>query len=107
MADLARSPSSPFPPAPDVPRYGELSMEWVQTPAEAFAAETELTLFAEAEGRVAAEVLAPAPPGVPRLMPGQRITATHVRFLQTLLEGGGFLLDPADDPEPKRVRVVR
>ena len=107
LVDVARGPDSPFTPAPDVPRYSDLAIELVRPPSEAFAAVTELIPFEQATDRIAAEVLAPAPPGVPRLVPGQRITAAHVRFLVAHRAAGGFLLDPADDPKPARVRVVR
>ena len=74
--------------------------------AEAFAAESELVVWDSASGRIAAEIIAPAPPGVPRLIPGQRITDAHVRFLHANVEAGVFILDPADEKGWK-VRVVK
>ena len=56
-------------------------------------------------GRIAAEMIAPAPPGVPRLVPGQRITADHVAFLVANHRAGAFVLDPVD-PTGETVRVV-
>ena len=107
LSELARGPSSPFRGVPDAPSYADLSIDMVRTPSEAFAGEAELVPFAQAEGRIAAEIIAPAPPGVPRLVPGQRIGAEHVRLLSALREAGGFLLDPADDPDQRRVRVLK
>lgn len=96
-----------FPKPPDIPGLAELEVELVMPPAEAFAAPAELVPFAQAEGRIAAEVLAPAPPGVPRLVPGQRIDAAHVRFFEAHRRARGFLMDPADAEAQRRVRVVR
>ncbi|WP_311722105.1 hypothetical protein [Sphingomonas sp. BK345] len=39
---------------------------------------TEMVRYEDAAGRIAAEMIAPAPPRVPRLVPGQRISAEHV-----------------------------
>ena len=49
--------------------------------------------LARAAGRIAAETIAPAPPGVPRLVPGQRITAAHTAWLAANRDLGAFLLD--------------
>ena len=74
--------------------------------AEAFAAPAvELVPWSRAPGRIAAEIIAPAPPGVPRLIPGQRITEAHAAFLQGAMDAGVFILDPADE-EGRKVRVV-
>ena len=106
LSELARSPTSPFHARPPAPSCADLAVEMVMASPEAFAAPSVLVPFAEAEGRIAAEIIAPAPPGVPRLVPGQRIAREHVEFLIALHEAGGFLLDPADDPEQRKVRVV-
>ncbi len=88
------------------PRLADLGLEIAMPPAEAFAAPAELVPLGEAAGRICAEVIAPAPPGVPRLIPGQRITPSHQVFLQAHDKAGVLILDPAD-PEQKRVRVVK
>ena len=88
------------------PRLADLAVEMAMPPAEAFAAAAELVPLGEAAGRVCAEVIAPAPPGVPRLIPGQRITPSHQVFLEAHDAAGVFILDPAD-PKQKRVRVVK
>jgi arginine decarboxylase len=93
-------------PAPQAPHYRDLGVEMVTRAADAFAGPTELVAYEAAAGRVAAEIIAPAPPGVPRLIPGQRITAAHVAFLAGQREAGMFVLDPADQSE-RRLRVVK
>ncbi len=44
---------------------------------------TETVPLADAVGRVAAEILAPYPPGVPVVAPGEKITQKALSFLQT------------------------
>ena len=42
----------------------------------------------EAIGEIAAKMIIPYPPGIPLLLPGERITINHVRQLHLLLESG-------------------
>ena len=53
----------------------------------------------EAVGRVAAEQITPYPPGIPAILPGERITADVLDYLRTGLTAGMVLPDPTD-PEP-------
>ncbi len=106
LAARAREPGAfPTPPA-DTPRAADLGFDMALPAQDAFTAETEKVPYEAAAGRVAAEVIAPAPPAVPRLIPGQRITAAHVAFLVANRDLGAFVLDPAD-PRQREVRVVR
>ena len=65
----------------------------------------EMIRYEDAGGRIAAEMIAPAPPGVPRLVPGQRITAAHIAWLTANRDAGAFILDPVD-PTKATIRVV-
>jgi arginine decarboxylase len=70
-------------------------MEPVMKPADAYAAmthsETERVPIDVLEGRVSAVLLTPYPPGIPLLIPGERINATIVRFLKFAREfNAGF-----------------
>jgi arginine decarboxylase len=62
------------------------AIEPVMTPAAAYArmahSEVERVAIDELEGRVSAVLLTPYPPGIPLLIPGERINATIVRFLR-------------------------
>jgi len=53
-------------------------------PGVAWRAPSRLLPLAEAEGEVAAEPLCPYPPGIPLLLPGERIHGTTVAWLQDL-----------------------
>jgi len=86
-------------------RIASLSVEMSTDPADAFFGAVEQVRIDEATSRIAAEMIAPAPPGVPRLVPGQLITAEHVAWLLANRDAGAFLLDPID-PSQRTVRVM-
>lgn len=105
-AKQIRASTAGLPPAPEtLPRIGTLSVTMHADPAAAFFGATELVRIEKAAGRIAAEMLAPAPPGVPRLVPGQLIEAAHVAWLVANRDAGAFFLDPVD-PNERRLRVV-
>ena len=106
QGELSRDPSL-LPRVPvGIPPLSALDCDLVMPGVKAFFAEVEKVPIEQAAGRIAAETLAPAPPGVPRLVPGQRISAEHVAWLTLNREAGMFLLDPSD-PSGHCVRVVR
>jgi len=92
-------------PAPDLPPLSALTVDMAVDPLDAFFAAAERVPIAAAAGRIAAEIIAPAPPGVPRLVPGQRIGAAHAAWLAGQRDAGAFFLDPTD-PSERTVRVV-
>jgi lysine decarboxylase len=81
------------------PPWGELAMN----AREAFFAPQEVVPVAEAAGRVAAESLAAYPPGIPNVLPGERLTAETLDYIQQTLELGGSLRGASD----RRLRTVR
>jgi arginine/lysine/ornithine decarboxylase len=108
LADCARrlrASDLSLPPIGDVPPISSLSTDMAMEPLDAFFGAAEQVPLAAAAGRVCAETIAPAPPGVPRLVPGQRITPTHVAWLAASRDLGAFLLDPID-PRERTLRVV-
>jgi arginine/lysine/ornithine decarboxylase len=76
-----------------MPRRQDLAAEVVMTPAEAFFARAEEIPLDRATGRIAAEMISPYPPGIPAVLPGERITKTHVAFLRAELQAGVFVMD--------------
>ncbi|MHB1809397.1 MAG: aminotransferase class I/II-fold pyridoxal phosphate-dependent enzyme [Solirubrobacteraceae bacterium] len=83
------------------PPWGEL----VLTPREAYLGAQEVVPTAEAVGRVAAESLATYPPGIPNVLPGERLTAETLDYVQHTLEQGGSVRG-ASDRELRTVRIV-
>ena len=68
----------------------------VLSPREAFFAKNETVTAAAAIGRVSAELVAPYPPGVPVLAPGELITADAVGALREVTADGGRIAYAAD-----------
>ncbi len=83
------------------PPWGELAM----TPREAFLGSQEAVPAAAAAGRIAAESLATYPPGIPNVLPGERLTAETLAYVQRTLELGGSVRG-ASDRLLRTVRVV-
>ena len=89
---------SSFAPAPP---WGELAM----TPREAYLGAQEVVPAAQAVGRIAAESLATYPPGIPNVLPGERLSAETLAYVQQTLQQGGSLRG-ASDRLLHTVRVV-
>ncbi len=59
-------------------------IDLVCLPAEAFFGERESVNWQESVGRIASGLVTPYPPGIPLLVPGQRIAAEHITYLKAL-----------------------
>lgn len=68
----------------------------VPPPREAFFSGNEAVAASAAVGRVSAELIAPYPPGVPVLAPGELITASAVEALRGIAADGGRIAYAAD-----------
>ncbi len=84
------------------PRQLAVAASWsvepqpVLAPREAFFAPNETVSAAAAVGRISAELIAPYPPGVPVLAPGELITAAAVTALREVAADGGRIAYAAD-----------
>ncbi|WP_405504242.1 aminotransferase class I/II-fold pyridoxal phosphate-dependent enzyme [Streptomyces purpurascens] len=106
LRDLARAARDlPRVPRVEVPSPAELRMEQVVLPRDAFFGPAEDAPVAEAAGRVAAEMITPYPPGIPAVLPGERLTEPVPAYLRTGPAAGMHLPDPTD-AELDTVRVV-
>ncbi len=76
------------------------------TPREAFLGASEAVAVDDAIGRISCESIAGYPPGVPTLLPGERVTAEVVAYLRELTAAGARLHGAAD-PSFRTVRVLR
>ena len=74
--------------------------------ADAFLGAQEVVAFDRAEGRIAAESLAAYPPGVPNVLPGERLTGPTLDYIADSLAHGG-LVRGASDRTLQTIRVVR
>ncbi len=84
------------------PRHPAAAAAWtvlpqtVMSPREAFFARNETVAADAAIGRVSAELVAPYPPGVPVLAPGELITSDAVEALREVAADGGRIAYAAD-----------
>jgi lysine decarboxylase len=85
---------------------GFLTNEMAVAPRDAFLGAKEIVPVDEAPGRISAESIAGYPPGIPALLPGERITAEAVAYLRELVAAGARL-HGAGDPGFATVAVLR
>jgi lysine decarboxylase len=83
----------------------ELDSEPAVAPREAFLGASEAVPVEQSIGRISTEAIAGYPPGVPTLLPGERVTAEVVAYLQALV-GAGARLHGAADPSFRTLRVL-
>jgi lysine decarboxylase len=83
-----------------------LENEMAVTPREAFLGEAEIVGVDEAVGRISCESIAGYPPGIPALLPGERITAEAIAYLRELRDAGARL-HGASDPAFETITVLR
>jgi lysine decarboxylase len=83
------------------PPWGPMEM----LPREAFLGKQEVVAFDQAEGRIASESLAAYPPGVPNVLPGERLTRETLDYIRDSLAHGGQVRG-ASDRTLDTIRVV-
>ena len=93
--DRTREEFAPPPP------WGDMAM----SPRDAFLGRQEAVPVGDAAGRIAAESLAAYPPGIPNVLPGERLTPETLDYIQVTLEHGGSLRG-ASDRKLETIRVV-
>ena len=82
-----------------------LARQTAITPRDAFLGAGEAVPVEDAVGRISAESVAGYPPGVPALLPGERITSEVIAYLRELTAAGARLHGAAD-PTFATVRVL-
>jgi arginine decarboxylase len=102
VGELEAEPGAPDEKLAPPPPWGEL----VMTPREAFLGPQEMIPFDAAAGRVAAEGLAAYPPGIPNVLPGERLTAETLDYIRESVAHGGYVRG-GSDRELKTLRVAR
>jgi arginine decarboxylase len=102
VAEIARPVEPAEGPIVRPPTLGE---ELAVSPREAFLGATEAVAVDDALGRVSCEAIAGYPPGIPALLPGERIRAEVVAYLRELARAGARL-HGASDPAFETVTVL-
>jgi arginine decarboxylase len=93
------------PPRIQFPSPSELQLDTVLLPRDAFFGPAEMVPAAKAAGRIAAEQITPYPPGIPAVVPGERLNHAVIDYLRSGVEAGMTLPDPAD-ATAQQFRVV-
>ncbi|XTZ12320.1 MAG: aminotransferase class I/II-fold pyridoxal phosphate-dependent enzyme [cyanobacterium endosymbiont of Rhopalodia inflata] len=88
------SPNLPIPSSPNLPI--PQSSHPLFSPRETFFAVTEMINFNCSIGRISGDLICPYPPGIPILMPGEKITAETLEYLQTVLALGASVIGCSD-----------
>jgi arginine decarboxylase len=102
VEQIGSAPPGEHPEFAPPPPWGPLAM----TPREAFLGPQEVVAFDDANGRVAAESLAAYPPGVPNVLPGERLTRETLDYITESVAHGGYVRG-AVDRELRTLRVAR
>ncbi len=82
--------------------YGRPTTRWVAD----FLGDAEVVPVDGAVGRVSCESIAGYPPGIPALLPGERITAETMDYLRAIVDAGSRL-HGASDPALETINVLR
>src|SRR3954465_8943826 len=85
---------------------GTFENEVVVAPREAFLGASEAIAVDDSIGRVSAEAIAGYPPGIPVLLPGERITDEVIEYLRSL-KAVGARLHGASDPGFRTIHVLQ
>ncbi|MGW7054230.1 aminotransferase class I/II-fold pyridoxal phosphate-dependent enzyme [Streptomyces sp. NPDC054887] len=105
LRDVAEHADELRPASPvEVPDPAELRLEQVLLPRDAFFGRAEQVPVEQAVGRVSAEMLTPYPPGIPAVLPGEKLNSEVLRYLRSGVDAGMVVPDAADT-EVKTVRV--
>jgi arginine/lysine/ornithine decarboxylase len=91
--------------APIFPPPASLGYEVLVPPRDAFLGEAELVAVDDAVGRISCESIASYPPGVPALLPGERVSAETIAYLRELAASGARL-HGASDAEFRTINVM-
>jgi arginine decarboxylase len=82
-----------------------LENEMAVSPRDAFLGDAEIVPVDDAVGRISCESIAGYPPGIPALLPGERITGEAIAYLRELRDAGARL-HGASDPSFATITVL-
>ena len=76
------------------------------TPREAYFAKSHIVPIQEAIGEIVAENIIPYPPGIPLLVPGEKLEQEHIDYLNYIMNKGSRVVG-TEDKSLKTLRIVR
>ncbi len=105
IEEVVKRIAEPGATAPIVPPAASLHNEMAVSPRDAFLGPAEQVPVAAAVGRISCESIASYPPGVPALLPGERVSPEIVDYLRELATAGARL-HGASDPKFETINVL-
>ncbi|GAB2655056.1 aminotransferase class I/II-fold pyridoxal phosphate-dependent enzyme [Nocardia goodfellowii] len=106
LADWRQQVKPAAPQRISLPSPDDLQLDQVLLPRDAFFGPVEAVPSEQAAGRIAAEQITPYPPGIPVILPGERINEAVVEYLRSGLDAGMNIPDAADS-SLHTLRVVK
>lgn len=88
-----------MPPFPALP-------EQVMTPRRAYFAKSKMISWKEAVGKISGQMIAPYPPGIPVIYPGERITTEVWEYIERFRADGRHLHGADSDGKLEEIRVI-
>jgi arginine decarboxylase len=92
------------------PLIKDVDLPMVEVPErslrEAFFAPQEMIPIHQSIGRISAETICPYPPGIPLILPGEKITEVSIAQLQHIQSAGG-LITGCEDPSLQKLKVMQ
>ncbi len=106
VEEVVKRLAEPGATAPIMPPAASLRNEMAVSPRDALLGPAEQVPVAAGVGRISCESIASYPPGVPALLPGERVSAETVDYLRELATAGARL-HGASDPKFETINVLR
>jgi arginine/lysine/ornithine decarboxylase len=106
VEEVVRRLRRPGSTAPIVRPLATLRNEMAVSPRDAFLGRAERVAVDDAVGRISCESVAGYPPGIPALLPGERVTVDAIAYLRELVDSGARLHGAAD-PSFATLHVLR
>ena len=90
---------SKMPPFPVLP-------EQVMTPRRAYFAKNKMIRWKEAVGKISGQLIAPYPPGIPVIYPGERITREVWEYIERFRADGRHLHGAGSDGKLEEIKII-
>ena len=90
---------SKMPPFPVLP-------EQVMTPRRAYFAKNKMIRWKEAVGKISGQLIAPYPPGIPVIYPGERITREVWEYIERFRADGRHLHGADSDGKLEKIKII-
>lgn len=99
LQQTIRASDTKMPPFPALP-------EQVMTPRSAYFAKSKIISWKEAIGKISGQMIAPYPPGIPVIYPGERITREVWEYIERFRVDGRHLHGADSDGKLEEIKII-